>query len=119
MQKSSLKDSLVKTIHDAEDRFEEVLYEKWHIRLHRKAKHHVHRLRKKPDHHKDVIAFLVAFVFTTVVFTGWYFISLPRIINSFTTNKRENSALNVSTNPFEGVGERLNVKTEEANIESY
>lgn len=107
MQKSSLKDSLVKTMHDAEEKFEDVLYEKWHIRLHRKAKHHVHRLRKKPDHHKDVMAFTVAFLFTLLVFTGWYFISFPRIMNSYYVNQRENTALDISGNPFEGATERL------------
>lgn len=114
MHKSSLKDSLVKTIHDAEEKFEDVLYEKWHIRLHRRAKHHVHRLRKKPDHHKDLIAFFVAFVFTAAVFTGWYFISFPRIINSYTLNKRENSALQSSPRLFEG----LQAPIEEVNIQS-
>lgn len=103
MQKSSLKQSLAKTIHDVEEKFEEVLYEKWHIRLHRKAKHHVHRLRKKPDHHKDLIAFCVAFSFTALVFTGWYFISFPRIIDSYKLNKRENSALEMSPSVFDGL----------------
>ncbi|MES2985693.1 MAG: hypothetical protein V4686_01030 [Patescibacteria group bacterium] len=107
MHKSSLKDSLVKTYHDVEEKFEDVLYEKWHIRLHRKAKHHVHRLRKKPDHHKDVIAFSVAFLVTSAVFVGWYFISFPRIIDSYSINKKENNALNVSSNPFADIKDRL------------
>lgn len=119
MQKSSLKESLAKTIHDAEDAFEDVLYEKWHIRLHRRAKHHVHRLRKKPDHHKDLIAFTVAFCVTALVFTGWYFLSFPRIIDSFKLNTRENSALNQSSNPFSDIGQKLKVETTEPNIEAY
>lgn len=117
MQKSSLKDSLVKAVHDVEEKFEDVLYEKWHIRVGKRAKHHVHRLRKKPDHHKDVIAFFVAFIFTTIVFTGWYFISFPRIIDSYKLNRKENSALDVSSNPFEGIGEKLTVP-KESNIQT-
>lgn len=111
MHKSSLKETLVKTVHDAEEKFEDVLYEKWHIRLHRKAKHHVHRLRKKPDHHKDIIAFSVAFLFTLLVFTGWYFISFPRIINSYSVNQRESEALDISGNPFDGATKRLQENT--------
>ena len=114
MHKSSLKESLVKTYHDVEEGVEAELYERWHIRLHRKAKHHVHRLRKKSDNHKDLVAFGVAFSFTLVVFIGWYFISFPKIIDSYYTNKKENSALDVSANPFDGFKENLY----EANIQS-
>ena len=107
MLKSSLKETLVKTVHDAEEKFEEIVYDAWHIRLHRHATHHVHKLRKRPDHHKDVIAFSVAFIVTSIVFTGWYLFSFPRIIDSYKLNRKENSALGVSSNPFTGVSERL------------
>jgi len=101
--KSSLKDSLTGTFQTVEDRVEKVLYEKWHIRLHRKARHHIHKLRKRPDHHKDIISFCVAFCVTLVVFIGWYFISFPRIIQSYEVTKKENSALDISTNPLQNI----------------
>ena len=107
MHKSSLKESLVKTYHDVEEGIEAELYERWHIRLHRKAKHHVHRLRKKSDNHKDLVAFGVAFSLTLIVFIGWYFISFPKIMNSYYVNQRENTALDISGNPFQGATERL------------
>lgn len=115
MNKSSLKETLSRTIHDVEDSISDVLYEKWHIRLHKKAKHHVHRLRKRPDHHKDIIAFGVAFTVTSVVFVGWYLFSFPRIIDSYKINKKENTALDISRNPFDGIKEKLqdtNIQTE-------
>lgn len=101
--KPSLRDTLSGTYHAVEDKVEDMLYEKWHIRLHKKAKHHIHKLRKRPDHHKDIISFSVAFFVTLIVFIGWYFISLPRIIDSYKTTRKENTALDRSIlkNPFD------------------
>ncbi len=114
--KSSLKDTLTGTFHTVEDRVEKVLYEKWHIRLHKKARHHIHQLRKRPDHHKDIISFAIAFFVTLFVFIGWYFISFPRIIQSYKTTVKENSALDISANPLERI--QKGFKLEDSNIQA-
>ncbi len=107
MHKSSLKETLVHSYQDAEHAVEKVLHDAWHIRLHKKAKHHIHKLRKRPDHHKDIISFFFAFIVTLCVFIGWYYISLPRIIDSYRVIKKQNAALHSSTNPFTEIKERL------------
>lgn len=95
--KGSLKDTLTGTFVAAEEKIEQVLYEKWHIRLHKKAKHHIYNLRKRPDHHKDIIAFFFAFVGTCIVFIGWYAISFPEILESYEIAKKENTVVGDSS----------------------
>ncbi|MES2623624.1 MAG: hypothetical protein V4576_04445 [Patescibacteria group bacterium] len=115
MNKSSLKDSLVKTYHDVEEVLEQELYDAWHIRWHKHLKRRVHTLSQRPDHHKDAIAFSLAFLFTLLVFIGWYFISFPRIIDSYKINRKENSALNGSRNPIDTIKNQVynnNIQTE-------
>lgn len=65
-----------------------------HHKLHRHAKHHVHRLRGKSDTHKKVFAFSFAFVVTFFVFVLWYFLSLPKILETYQVRKAENARLN-------------------------
>ena len=110
--KSSLRDTLAGTVRAVEDTVEEVLYDKWHIRLHKRAKHHIHKLRKRPDHHKDIISFMVAFICTGIVFIGWYFISFPKIIQSYEVAKKEDAAVGDIVNPL------YNVKNSLTNIEA-
>jgi predicted PurR-regulated permease PerM len=107
MHKSSLKDSLIKTYHDVEEDVEQELYDRWHIRLHKRIKHRVHKLRKRPDHHKDAIAFSIAFLVTVLVFMGWYFVSFPNILNSYKTNKKESTVINEISNPIQDFKEQL------------
>lgn len=117
--KSSLREKLAGTIDTAEKNIEDVLYEKWHIRLHKRAKHHIHQLRKRPDHHKDIISFFVAFVVTSIVFTGWYFISLPRIIESYTISKKESAFIESPLNSFSKVKETFsNIKSGNTGIQA-
>ncbi|MEN9604665.1 MAG: hypothetical protein RJB39_350 [Candidatus Parcubacteria bacterium] len=99
--KVSLKDKIENTAETFVHDVEEFIQEKWHHRLHRKARHHVHRLRQRPDHHKQIIAFSFAFVCTAVVFVLWYFFSLPRIFNEYKVNQAENARLERSANPLD------------------
>jgi hypothetical protein len=111
INKSSLRDTLTSTVRTVEHTVEDVLYDKWHIRLHKRAKHHIHKLRKRPDHHKDIISFLVAFVCTSIVFIGWYFISFPKILATYEVAKKESTAVGEITNPL------YNIKDKITNIE--
>lgn len=113
--KSSLKDTLAGTYHAVEEKVDDVLYDAWHIRLHKHARRHLHKLRKRPNHHKDIISFFAAFLVTLVVFIGWYFISFPKIIESYKMIRKENSALDISSNPIENIKNTLN--TQSPNIE--
>ncbi len=65
-----------------------------HHKLHRHAKHHVHRLRGKSEAHRKAFAFSFAFTITFVIFTLWYFLSLPKILESYEVTKSENERLN-------------------------
>jgi len=65
-----------------------------HHKIHRHAKHHVHRLRGESDTHKKVFAFSFAFVVTFIVFVLWYFLSLPKILETYKITKSENERLN-------------------------
>ena len=89
----------------APEKIEETLYDKWHVRLHKHVRHHIHKMRKRPDHHKDIISFTVAFIVTAIVFTGWYFISLPKTLALYELNKKENNALNKG-NPLQEIRSR-------------
>lgn len=80
---------------------EHLIQEKWHQKLHRHARHHVHRLRKKPDHHKKAVAFGVSFGVTAVVFVLWYFLSVPIIMNEYRVSRDENNRLRESSNPID------------------
>lgn len=80
---------------------EHLIQEKWHQKLHRHARHHVHRLRKKPDHHKRAIAFGVSFGVTAVIFVLWYFLSVPMIMNEYRVSRDENNRLRESANPID------------------
>lgn len=108
MQKSSLKDTLVHTYETVEDKVEKIVYDKWHIRLHKRAKKHIHSLRKRPDHHKDIISFTVATIVTILVFIAWYFISFPKIIDMYQVNKKESYINNSFSNPFNKLKDGLN-----------
>jgi hypothetical protein len=65
-----------------------------HHKLHRHAKHHVDRLRGKSDAHRKVFAFSFAFTVTFIVFMLWYFLSLPKILETYQVTKSENERLN-------------------------
>ena len=67
-----------------------------HHKIHRHAKHHVHRLRGKSDTHRKAFAFSFAFTVTFIVFVLWYFISLPKILETYNITKSENERLNQS-----------------------
>ena len=62
-----------------------------HHKLHRHAKHHVHRLRGKSETHRKVFAFSFAFTVTFIVFVLWYFISLPKILETYKISRSENA----------------------------
>ncbi|MBC7982093.1 hypothetical protein H7X65_03390 [Candidatus Parcubacteria bacterium] len=68
-----------------------------HHKIHRHARHHVHRLRGKSETHKKVFAFSFASTVTFVVFVLWYFLSLPKILETYKTTKSENERLNDSS----------------------
>jgi hypothetical protein len=70
--------------------------EKLHHKVHRHARRHVHRLRGESDTHKKIFAFSFAFVVTLVVFMLWYFLSLPKILDTYRVTKAENQRLNDS-----------------------
>jgi hypothetical protein len=109
MQKEhSLKESLTTGIHKVEHVVDDFVYDTWHVRLHKKAKKHVHALRKRPEHHKQIIAFSAAFVFTCFVFIAWYYISFPKIISSYKVQKKDN----ISSNPLVDIQKRLENNTQ-------
>ena len=56
--------------------------EKIHHKVHRHLKHHVHRLREKPERHRKAVAFGIAAAVTLIVFMLWYFLSLPKILEA-------------------------------------
>lgn len=100
-QKVSLKDKLESEIQDAVHSVEDFVYEKWHHRLHKKARHHVHKLRTKPDHHKKAVAFSLSFVITATVFVLWYIFSVPRIFQDYRTTQMQNARLGEEINPID------------------
>ncbi len=67
--------------------------ERLHHKVHRHARQHVHRLRGKSDTHKKVFAFSFAFTVTFIVFVLWYFLSLPKILDTYRINKSETERL--------------------------
>jgi len=70
-----------------------------HHRVHQHARHHVHRLRGKSEAHRKAVAFTFAFVVTFVVFMLWYFLSLPKILETYQVTKSENER--VGDNPLD------------------
>ncbi len=105
--------------HEAEDLFtdvEDFIQEKWHHKLHRHAQHHVHRLRQKPTHHKQVVAFAISFSVTAFVFVLWYVFSVPRIMQSYQTAQKQNSRLEVSANPIEEIKDMYNARKNTAEV---
>jgi hypothetical protein len=94
--------------------------EKLHHKVHRHAKHHVHRLRGKSDTHKKVFAFSFAFVVTLFVFMLWYFLSLPKILDAYRVTKSENERLKDSpVDKFKNIfkGENAEIDPNINNIE--
>ncbi len=94
--------------------------EKLHQKVHRHAKHHVHRLRGKSDNHKKIFAFTFAFTVTLIVFMLWYFLSLPKILYIYRVNQAENQRLNYNPiDKFKDIltGNEVNVDTNRNNIE--
>jgi hypothetical protein len=85
--------------------------EKIHQKLHRHAKHHVHRLRGESDTHKKIFAFTFAFTVTLFVFMLWYFLSLPKILDTYRITKSENQRLN--DNPIDKFKDVLKGKSGE------
>ncbi len=65
-----------------------------HHKIHRHARSHIHNMRQKSDTHKKIYSFVVAFILTFIVFMLWYFLSLPKIMNNYYTNKAEMKRLN-------------------------
>lgn len=120
--KPSLKETLDTTeavhthLHTSEHEHEETGR---HHALHRKVKahvhKHVHKLRQRPDHHKRVIAFGTAFVCTAIVFTLWYYLSLPQILSAYRTNVEENKRLNRTPNIIQGFNDMYDAKVNRAN----
>lgn len=82
--------------------------ERLHHKLHRHAKHHVHRLRGESDAYKKVFSFMFAFTVTLFVFMLWYFLSLPKILDTYKITKSENQRLN--DNPVDKFKDILNTK---------
>lgn len=87
-----------------------------HRRVHARVKHHVHRLRQKPDHHKKAIAFGIAFTFTAIIFTFWYFFTLPNILADYRVTKEQNKRLNRSPNVIEGFNKLYGAKDNAASV---
>ncbi|MBC7981564.1 hypothetical protein H7X65_00640 [Candidatus Parcubacteria bacterium] len=93
-------------------------HELLHHKIHRHARHHVHRLRGKSETHRKVFAFSFAFTVTFIVFVLWYFLSLPKILETYRITKSENERINDSSlqklkNAFTG----KDPQTDAANIE--
>jgi hypothetical protein len=85
-----------------------------HHKLHRHATHHVHRLRGKSETHRKVFAFSFAFTVTLFVFMLWYFLSLPKILETYQVTKSENERLD--ENPLNDL--RNAFTTTESNIDT-
>lgn len=113
-QKVSLKEKLESEIEDVVHNVEDFVYEKWHHRLHRKTKHHVHKLRARPDHHKKVVAFSVSFVITAVVFGLWYVFSIPRILQDYRVTQMQNERLGQTINPVDDIKQMYEDRKNEA-----
>lgn len=107
-KKVSLKDRIENEAEELFHTVEDFVQDKWHHRLHRKAHHHVHRLRQKPDRHKEIIAFSFAFVITLVIFVMWYFFSLPHIFADYKRTQAENARLQETANPLTDLKDRYN-----------
>ena len=88
-----------------------------HHKIHKHLKHHVHRLREKPEHHRKAVAFAIASTVTLFVFVLWYFLTLPKIMESYKVNKSENERLN--DNPVDKLKNVFNepVSTSTENIQ--
>jgi hypothetical protein len=107
-KRATLKEQIRQLEHELEHEVEEVYHtvddfiqEKWHHKLHRKAKHHVHRLRQKPEHHKKAVAFGVSFGVTAIVFLFWYFITVPQVMHDYRVDRDQSARLRESTNPVD------------------
>lgn len=97
------------------DDFANSPHRKLHKAIHAKVTKHIHSLRKRPPHHKKMIAFGVAFCFTATLFTFWYYFSLPKIIASYKLNKEENKRLNLNPNIVQGFNDMQEAKRNSAN----
>lgn len=89
-----------------------------HHKIHRHAKAHIHNMRQKSDTHKKIYSFTVAFILTFIVFMLWYFLSLPKILQTYHTNRAEVKRLN--ENPiekFKGILSGKPTDTDTNNIE--
>jgi len=91
--------------------------EKIHHKVHRHLKHHVHRLREKPERHRKAVAFGIAAAVTLIVFMLWYFLSLPKILEAYRVDRAEvqrtgDDSLDKLKNAFDTKGNE-----ESANIE--
>ncbi len=113
-QKVSLKEKLESEIQHVAHDVEDFVYEKWHHRLHKKARHHVHKLRARPDHHKKAIAFSVSFVVTIVVFGLWYVFSMPRIFEDYRVTQAQNERLGETINPLDDMKQMYDQRKNEA-----
>jgi len=89
-----------------------------HYKMHRHAKAHIHNMRQKSDNHKKIYAFSVAFIVTFIVFMLWYFLSLPKILETYRINKSEAERLNDQPlNKFKDIFTNNPVETNTNNIE--
>lgn len=93
-----------------------------HHKIHRHAKHHVHRLRGKSEIHRKIFAFTFASTVTFIVFVLWYMISLPKILETYKISRSENartpdSSLEKLKNAFTGKNPSLNADNGQDNIE--
>lgn len=89
-----------------------------HHKIHRHARAHVHSMRQKSDTHKKIYAFSVAFILTFMVFMLWYFLSLPKILETYYTNKAEVKRLNDNPlNKFKDIFSGKTIETNTNNIE--
>ncbi len=98
--KASLKDNIGHAVEDFARSTENFIAERWHHRLHRRARHHVHKLRQRPNKHKEIMAFSFAFVITAIIFVLWYSFSLPKIFGEYYRTRAENERLDRSANPL-------------------
>ena len=98
--KVSLKDKIEHGVENFVHDTEEFIQERWHHKLHHKAKRHIHKLRQRPDRHKEVVAFSFAFLITGIIFSMWYFFSLPKIFAEYNRSRAENERLDRSANPL-------------------
>ena len=80
-------------------------------KIHHRVYRHIHVLRSKPEHHKRAIALTIAIVFTLFVFMIWYFISLPKIMESYKINQNEIKRVeNKTFNDIKSFFEKINFK---------